>query len=197
MYKGLCSTFVIVSILAPVAGYSAGLPVSQRYGIAVNTDVVSVNDPDGNTDTDTVGYLSAIYTSPVNRNYPYIRMWSQLSYRSFQLDAGNKVVGQSVESLTASSLVQRSFGVSRYYRPWVGIGLTADIASYQDRQSADSDGFLAATYSDRSETTFSTVLNMGLGSKDLGEYFIAANYFYSKPMGDGIESSSVQVSVLF
>lgn len=185
----------VIIMLATVAlshnAYSAQ-PQSTRFGVGVSAANFTVNDPDGSTGDASVGYLSGLMVTPLSRNHPYIRLYTELSYRRFTLDAGVNTVGQKVTSLSLGGIAQHAFNVSPNYRPWIGLGLQAGLNDYKNRHTVDSGGFLDQQYADRSQTSFNILLNAGLSFKH-----VAFNITYHSPLDDGIEGVQVQMFYLF
>ncbi|MDH5327715.1 MAG: porin family protein [Gammaproteobacteria bacterium] len=190
MKKAIITTILTTAVLSQNA-FSAQ-PQSTRFGVGVSAANFTVNDPDGSTGDTSLGYLSGLMVTPLSRNHPYIRVFSELSYRRFTLEPGVNTVGQQVTSLSLSGIAQHAFNVSQTYRPWVGLGFQAGLNDYKNRHTVDGGGFLDQQYADRSQTSFNILLNAGLSFKH-----VAFNITYHSPLDDGIEGVQLQMFYLF
>jgi len=184
--------------MAPVAASYAAPPPATRLGVSVSGANYTVNDPDGDANDTSTGYLSGIVTAPISRNHLAWRWWGEVSYRQFTLDPGVNTIGQKVTSFAVSGVAQHGFNVHEHYRPWIGLGLQAGLNDYKNRHTVDSGGFLDQRYGDRNQTSFNLLLNAGVSSRPLGGgYFVGGNLTYHSPLDDGIEGIQLQMFVLF
>jgi hypothetical protein len=132
-----------------------------RFGIGVTQGNYSVEDPDGETDSTTETSVFGVMTMPFNRNLPEWRYWFELGHQSFDLDASQTNVGQSVTSTSFEAVIQRGLKISTGFRPWLGAGFGAGLNDYTDRYTIDQDGYLKEHFEDRSETNIYGILNAG------------------------------------
>ena len=89
-----CVLVVCLFSLVPLSHAGVCLRPSHRLGLSLSADTVSVNDPDGETQSDVTLYPALIYTHPINRNYPTVRFRYSVSYRQFSLTPAINTVGQ-------------------------------------------------------------------------------------------------------
>lgn len=174
---------------------------NDKYGITGSFANLSVDDPNGSTDTTSATYLSGVYTMPINRNDPSLRYWFELKYRSFELDSSTSSstqVGQDVTSLSLSATAQKAWAAQSIGAYWVGLGAELGLDDFENRHTVDSGGFLAQSFPDRSASNLGLIINSGFNLKKTQDgYFIGMNVNYHIPIDDGIDGFSVNAFVLW
>lgn len=185
-------------IFAVLLFASCAVQADTKYGAGLIKGSYSVEDPDGSTDSASETAVVGIMAMPMNRNFPAWRYWFQLGHNSFDLDAGVNEVGQDVTTTSLEAQIHRGFNVSSEFKPWLGVGLGVSLSDYEGRFTIDSDGFLADTYEDRSETNMFLVLNTGAASKKLdGGFHIGVSLSQKVPFDDGVEATELNLFFLF
>jgi len=170
----------------------------MKYGIAGNLANLSVEDPNGDTDSTNTSYLSGFVLTPLNRNQPSVRLWYELSYRSFDLDPSTTNIGQEVSSLSLSATIQKGWSSKMVDAYWVGIGGELNLDDYSKRLTVDSDGFINQQFNDRNETILGVLLNAGFNlPKTSGGYVYGFNFNYRMPIDDGINGISASFFVMW
>jgi len=186
---------LLVALLLVVSPLSNA---ETRFGVGVTQGNYSVEDPDGSADSTTEASIFGVVTMPMSRNWPDYRYWFQVEHKSFELDASTSEVGQDVTSTSLSAIIQRSFSVSSDFRPWLGLGAGAGINDYDGRHTIDEDGFLKDRFDDRSNTSMYLILNAGISFRKLDNgVFIGTSINYERPIDDGIESTNLNVFLLY
>jgi len=186
---------LLVALLLVVSPLSNA---ETRFGVGVTQGNYSVEDPDGSADSTTEASIFGVVTMPMSRNWPDYRYWFQVAHKSFELDASTSEVGQEVTSTSLSAIIQRSFSISSDFRPWLGLGAGAGINDYEGRHTIDEDGFLKDRFDDRSNTSMYLILNAGISFRKLDNgVFIGTSINYERPIDDGIESTNLNVFLLY
>lgn len=186
---------IIPLLLILFSGSVFGIDNPMKVGWSPWYGSLSVDDPDGDTDSTTATLpLSAMFFIPSSRDYRWVV--SGFGY-DFKLAASPDNIGQEVNGYSLAGWFQRRFRFGRSFKPWFGLGLQADILDITARHNIDSSGFLTNTYPDRSETglgmsvNFSNEWNISKNI-DLG---LNAQYIYS--FSNTLTGPLVGVSLLY
>lgn len=200
LYKALRSVLAGVALLgaipAPVTYADAlGAPDARgRWGYAVAFSRVSIDDPQGPTETVTAPF-------PFNVVYAYswresLRLWTEGFYHAAVADPSPTEIGQDLSRVGGRVLLHRRLDFPGRMRWWAGGGLTLARERFTVRQHVDSDGF-GIRYDDRSE------LSTGITLDALSEWRLtknwdsAAHLLYDSPLDNGIEELSLSITFLF
>jgi len=119
-----------------------------KYGYSPSFGLYSADDPDGETEMAMdVVVLNGFAT--MNYRKKGRRLWLDAGYQYWELEAGNKTIGQLISRYKIALSLQRHMKMSGMMF-WVGggAGLIWEIAD--SRHTIDSDGFLAESYDKRS-----------------------------------------------
>ena len=168
-----------------------------RFGASVNFGNLSVEDPNGESESKSELFISGIMTLPMDRNYPEWRYWFDATYKSFELAPSISNIGQQVSSFSISAVAQRGLNVSSEFRPWLGIGLNLSLDDYENRFLVARDGFISERFSNRSETNLGIVFNVGISLYPLknGLYF-GSSFSVFSPFENGINSTQLNIFFL-
>tara|TARA_Y100000031_G_C8211835_1_gene381382 strand:- start:46 stop:480 length:435 start_codon:yes stop_codon:yes gene_type:complete len=132
------------------------------WGLGASYGSLSVDDPKGNTGSDSLFYISGFLSRAVNRNHPSWRYFFELNYRSFELAPSATEIGQDVSSFALSGTLQKGFDVSdALFQVWLGAGASIELNEFENRQKTNASGKLATKYANRSETNYGLLLNTG------------------------------------
>ncbi|MEJ2347118.1 MAG: hypothetical protein P8090_17280 [Gammaproteobacteria bacterium] len=80
-----------------------------------------------------------------------LRYWAEGYFARTNLDAAAGKVAEDVSRYGIQFAVQRNFRWG-WWSPWLGVGMDVSRNRYSKRYTVDSDGYLLATYPDRSTT---------------------------------------------
>jgi hypothetical protein len=150
---------LLLSYTGQILAVPLGLPESTaKIGIAGGAALVSVDDPDGDTETTTgVQPFGLVYTDWFVGD---IRYWTEAFYYAAELDASSDKIGQDVERYGVRFSLQKSFRIIQAWAPWFGLGLDVSKIDYTLRHTKDNEGFLLQRFDDRSETGVSLLVNV-------------------------------------
>jgi hypothetical protein len=168
---------------------------TARFGYALGMARLSIDDPDGATDTVTeVQPITFTYTNWLNGGYRY---WSELYYQQTSLDASTTAIGQDIAQYGLRFSVQRNLPMGDNWTPWLGLGLDLSRSDYSKRHTVDSDGFLLERFSDRDETGLGLVINLVTewGLRD--DWYLSAKLEQIIPLGNGLKATSLSIGVLY
>lgn len=168
--------------------------VRGRWGYAMALSRVSIDDPQGPTETVTTPF-------PFNVVYAYswrepLRLWGEGFYHVAVADPSPTEIGQDLSRVGGRLLLHRRLDFPGRMRWWAGGGLTLARERFTVRQQVDSDGF-GIRYGDRSE------LSTGITLDALSEWRLnknwdsAAHLLYDSPLGNGVEELSLSITFLF
>ncbi len=165
------------------------------YGWSPKVALLSVDDPDGNTETSSdAQLLSGFLFYSLDRD---TRVAAIVTKYDFELAPGFGKIGQDVESTSIAIFYQSQFKWHRHFKPWLGIGGVFNFDKFTNRVTTDEDGFLVGSYDDREETT----VNLGLiASKEwsISDTFeLGLNIEYLVSLGDTLEGFTVGMSFLY
>lgn len=145
--------FALIPLLAAAAAV-ADEPL--RVGVLAGGAYTQITDPDGPTQTRFSPDLGVIAIADWARD---ARLFYQIRYQHFTLDADTQHIGQDVKRVGVSASYQHLLRLTRIWKPWLGVGLGYAHESDTLRHTVDSGGFLAQTYPDRTDSTFLAVLS--------------------------------------
>lgn len=189
----LCA--VVFCCLLPMLGRAEPIETFKMGWAPSFSPNLSVDDPDGSTDaTDTFSALSAIAMLPFGRDDRWI---VNVTKYDFTLDASQVDIGQDVQSIAIAGFYQRRLRLSRYFKPWIGVGPQIELSDKTARHTVDADGFLAQTFSDQDGVayTLGVVASHEWPLSDQLEFGINATYLFS--IRDAIEGGSLGALVLY
>ncbi len=127
-------------------------------GYGIGAAHVSVDDPQG--DTDTAWALQPLTLIHAARLRSGVRYWSELYYQAAVLDAATNRIGQDVAQFGLQVSMQKHLPLMPGWVAWFGAGLGVSQTRYTTRHSIDSDGYLLARYPDRRDTGAALLLNV-------------------------------------
>ena len=168
--------------------------VRGRWGYAMALSRVSIDDPQGPTETVTAPF-------PFNFVYAYswrepLRLWAEGFYHAAAADPSPTEIGQDLSRVGGRLMLHRRLDFPGRMRWWAGGGLTLARERFTVRQQVDSDGF-GIRYDDRSE------LSTGITFDALSEWRLnknwdsAAHLLYDSPLDNGVEELSLSITFLF
>lgn len=199
-YKSFRGMSVVVAFLSaiplPVTYADAlGAPdVRGRWGYAMAFSRVSIDDPQGPTETVTAPF-------PFNVVYAYswrepLRLWTEGFYQEAVADPSPTEIGQDLSRIGGRVLLHRRLDFPGRMRWWAGVGLTLARERFTVRQQVDSDGF-GIRYDDRSETSTGITLDALSEWRLTKHWDSAAHLLYDSPLDNGIEELSLSITFLF
>ena len=189
----LCA--VVFCCLLPVLAQAEPIETFKLGWAPFVSPNLSVDDPDGSTDaTDTASALSAVALFPFGRDD---RWMVNVTQYDFTLDASQTDIGQDVQSIAVAGFYQRRLRLSRYFKPWVGVGPQIEFSDKTARHTVDADGFLAQTFSDQDGMAYAlgVVASHEWLLSDHIEFGVNAAYLFS--IRDAIEGGSLGALVLY
>ena len=179
----------VFCLLVPVLGHAEPIE-SFKFGWApFYSPNLTVDDPDGSTDSSQEFLaLSAVALYPFGRDN---RWMANITKYDFTLDASQNDIGQDVKSLTVAGFYQRRLRLSRYFKPWIGIGPQIEFSDRTGRHIVDADGFLAQTFSDQDGLAYAlgVVASHEWPLTDHIEFGVNAQYLFS--ISDAIEGGAL------
>lgn len=172
-----------------------GLPANTaRIGYAVGIYRMAVDDPDGATKAaNSVQPLTLIYTDWLPGG---LRYWAEGYFARTSLNAAAGKVAEDVSRYGIQFAVQRNFRWGRW-SPWLGVGMDVSRNRYSKRYTVDSDGYLLATYPDRSTTA------VGISVHAISEWALARDWDLSAkleqviPVSGGITVTALTLGILY
>lgn len=155
---------------------------TAKIGYSAGFVAVSVDDPDGDTESATGGQPAGlIYTDWL---FGDIRHWTELYYYGATLDASSNKIGQDVKRYGLRFSLQKSFRLIEKWAPWFGLGLDVSQAKYTVRYTKTDDGFLDQKFDDRDEVAVSLLVNA------ISEWSIARNWSVAVKLEQSVPLSS-------
>ncbi len=113
------------------------------------------------------------------------------------INAGPNAVGLTVEGFQAALEWQHKLRLSRYIKPWIGVGLIANQLDITDKFRTDEDGFTIETYENRDEITLSLSGTISL-DYDVAETFrVTPHVGYEVPLGDGPQGPVIGIKLKY
>ncbi len=186
--------FIVLLLLASFSTY-AERESTIRIGYSPRIINLSVDDPDGNTNSSSEAqYLGAMVLYEMSRNK---RLYSYLALYDFALDPGVDKTGQDVESTSFGFYYQSNFKLSRSFKPWLGVGGVVNVASFTNRLTVDSDGYIENTYSDRDDTAISLGLSASNEWKLNDSLSWGINVEYLYPLGETLEGFTASLNIIY
>ena len=188
----LVSLFTIKPLLAA----PLGLPQSTaKIGYSAGYLWLSVDDPDGDTESSTGGQpFGLVYSDWFVGDFRY---WAELFYYSASLDAATDKVGQDVERYGLRISAQKSFRIVEKWAPWLGLGFDVSQAKYSLRHTIDNEGFLAERFPDRDEMAVSLLVNAISEWSIAGDWSIALKLEQSIPLSSDVTEFLVSGALLY
>jgi len=156
---------------------------------------LTVDDPDGSTDSSQEFVaLSAVAMIPFGRDD---RWMTNITKYDFTLDASRNDIGQDVKSITVAGFYQRRLRLSRYFKPWIGIGPQIEFSDTTGRHTVDADGFLAQTFSDQDGVAYAVGLVASHEWQFSDHIDLGMNAQYLFSISDAIEGGSLGALLLY
>jgi len=156
---------------------------------------LTVDDPDGSADSSQEFVaLSAVAMFPFGRDNRWV---TNVTKYDFTLDASTSDVGQDVKSITVAGFYQWRFRLSRYFKPWVGLGPQIEFSDKTARHTLDSDGFLAQTFSDQDSVAYAAGFNASHEWQLSDHIDVGVNAEYMFSIVDAIEGGSFGALLLY
>ncbi|MCP3668952.1 MAG: hypothetical protein GY814_00640 [Gammaproteobacteria bacterium] len=164
------------------------------YSVYAKEGGYSVNDPDGNTDSNS----AVVPGVKINYDLPRRgqRIFSYLEYTSFDLDGNNKNIAQDVAGYTFGGGYEYRIPLSRQVKVWLGAGLSVNSFSFGDRYQTTYDGYLERDFPNRDETllganfTADTYFDVG------ANWALGLGAYWDTTFGDGVEGYGLKLTLL-
>lgn len=189
----LCA--VVFCCLVPVVGQAEPIEALKFGWAPFYSPNLTVDDPDGSTDSsEEFSALSAMALYPFGRDD---RWMVNLTQYDFTLDASQTHIGQDVQSITVAGFYQRRLRLSRYFKPWVGVGPQIEFSDKTARHTVDADGFLAQTFSDQDGMAYAVGLVASHEWPLTDHLDIGVNVEYLFSISDAIEGGSLGGMLLY
>jgi hypothetical protein len=188
---------VLVTLnIEPSAAVPLGMPESTaKIGYSAGYVVVSVDDPDGDTETATGGQPAGlVYTDWLFGDF---RHWTELYYYGATLDASPNNIGQDVKRYGLRFSLQKSFRLIEKWAPWFGLGLDVSQAKYTVRYTKTDDGFLDQKFDDRDEVSVSLLVNAVSEWSIARDWSVALKLEQSIPLSSDVTEFLVSGTVLY
>jgi hypothetical protein len=188
---------VLVTLnIEPSAAVPLGMPESTaKIGYSAGYVVVSVDDPDGDTETATGGQPAGlVYTDWLFGDF---RHWTELYYYGATLDASPNNIGQDVKRYGLRFSLQKSFRLIEKWAPWFGLGLDVSQAKYTVRYTKTDDGFLDQKFDDRDEVAVSLLVNAVSEWSIARDWSVALKLEQSIPLSSDVTEFLVSGTVLY
>jgi hypothetical protein len=188
---------VLVTLnIEPSAAVPLGMPESTaKIGYSAGYVLVSVDDPDGDTETATGGQPAGlIYTDWLFGDF---RHWTELYYYGANLDASTNKIGQDVKRYGLRFSLQKSFRLIEKWAPWFGLGLDVSQAKYTVRYTKTDDGFLDQKFDDRDEVAVSLLVNAVSEWSIARDWSVALKLEQSVPLSSDVTEFLVSGAVLY
>ena len=188
--------FVFVfCILVPILGHAEPTKTFKFGWAPFYSPNLTVDDSDGSTDSSQEFVaLSAVALYPFGRDD---RWMANITKYDFTLDASRNDVGQDVKSITVAGFYQRRLRLSRYFKPWVGLGPQIEFSDKTGRHTVDADGFLAQTFSDQDGIAYAAGINASHEWQLSAHIDVGVNAEYLFSISDAIESGSLGALLLY
>ena len=145
-----------------------------------------IDESAGIADSEQGAILSAISATMVYRINRANSFKATLDYYIAEFDANDSFVGQDVSSISIAGTWRNKVIFSRYFKPLLGVGLSFDQSTYENRLTLDRDGFLSETYPDREDSDISILLSASLNFGD--NDWIETEIVYKSPIKSGLKA---------
>ncbi|MCP4747025.1 MAG: porin family protein [Desulfobacteraceae bacterium] len=188
--KKIIFFFMCAVLLIPAIGAA-----DTKVGILPGFAVLTVEDPDGDTDNESVFVPFAL--AMTHDFDSQLRLYSEFAYYDFDLDAGTDKIGQEVSGYQLSASVQRLFKFSHALQFYAGFGLAYTNAEFKDRYTVDSDGFLDTRYDDRDESFLSGLVSLSREWDIAESISLGFHLSYQHAFGDGIKGFKPAFSAFY
>lgn len=150
--------FFIFLILSVSVSSVGNCESKFKWGVAPYYGSYLVKDPEGESKSGNEVFLLNFATSyDLGRD---TRLWAEAGVIEFEVSPGVDSVSQKADVISISTSYQMRFRLSRFFQPWVGVGLSVNQAEYSNRYLVDSDGFFAREFENRSATETGIVLQL-------------------------------------
>jgi|GEM_PF-2268239 len=161
-----------------------------KWGAGVGYANLTVDDPDGDTDSVLTPNISGIFTYQPHR---LMRVWTDVSFQQFQLAYSQSQIGQDVRSIHADLIAQFRL----VDKGWAGVGAGLGFNRMDERATANGEGFLKEPYNDRSGTNYNVIVHV---SYEVGAFFrhpIGLHARFYKSQNNDIEGYLLGMYFLF
>ncbi len=168
---------------------------TARFGYALSTAQVSVEDPDGAADDESdIFPWNVVYT---DRWLGGFRYWLEGFYQEFTLPASASYIGQDVERYGVRLSAQRKIEWIESLQLWAGAGAILSRDSFTKRFTVDSDGFLADVYPDRDRNHIGVQLDLTSEWSLNRRWDVAGRAYFAPSIGEGVEELGLSVVFLY
>lgn len=166
-----------------------------QFGLAPSLKNVMVRDPEGDSKTKTVGNVLNLVMMQDFRGDG--RLFYELYYDSFSIDAGVSEVGQHVERLGTILAYQTRIRATRGWKPWAGVGLNISEDKYSLRHRVDREGFLAQRFPNLERTNYGVVANTTTQWSITKNWTAGVYFSYEHPIESGTRVLSLAAVFLW
>ena len=125
------------------------------------------------------------------------RWWVQGLYIDIDFDGTETEIGQNISGLEVAAIYQSRYRLSRHFKPWLGMGLSAAVLEFEDRYLTDDQGFLAQSFPDTQETALNLELQFVTDIDLLDDYETGISVRASIPTNDVLGKIEVALYIVF
>jgi len=187
--------FFIVGLSISFAAENDDEPIySVGYSPTYFANLI-IDDPDGPTKKTT--YFSLTSLSMLLRVSRTERLLTQLVYYDFKLDASSTDIGQRIDGYSFTGIYQKKFRLTRRFKPWFGIGMSANYYEITSRHTVDADGYLLTSHPNRKTDSLSYIINAGYTHEMSDAWDIDFNVNYVSPFDKGLEYISATGTLIY
>ena len=182
-------------LMAGMLWSSAVLADGWNIGWLVTESQFKLSDHDGPSAAKAeFGLMNFVLAAPRERDDRFL---AQLSLDRFDTAASTTGIGASVKRLDASLSYQTRLRASRYWKPWVGIGLGFANETQRSRYTVRSDGFLARSYPEINQNGLVAVVNATSEWAIAEQWTLGVHLQYEEPLGHTARGLRAGLIVLF
>ena len=170
-------------------------PTTVQFGFGTNLNLVSVNDRQGDTDSQFSAQSGSIYVT--DWFLGETRYLGELYISKYLFEAEGNKTGEQVDSKGARFSVQYHGQHNKYFAPWYGVGIDISRTDFTKRHKVDSDGFLVREYDDLNKGSFNLIFNMMQSWSISADVDLGAKLEYSVPLGQTVNGFSASMLIIF
>ena len=186
-------TVVLISLFFVVTAFIPTHAEGFLFGYSPVISLHSVSDEDSGDSENQITYSLLSASAVVNLDWDSDIKFNA-DYIDTDFDASTTNVGQDVSGISISGIWRNRIPMSRHFKPWLGVGLSIDQIDYVNRYTVDGDGFLARSFTDRSETDLSLLLSTSLLFGNERSRSFEADLTYKIPFDKGLEGISLRLT---
>ena len=185
--------YFIPLVVAASVAHSADLDYS--IGATIDYSVISYEDDDGTTDTESVVFPIRLYGElELDTVNSLVIGWRPIDFDVDATKSGD--MGATFKGNQIDAVWLHQVRLGREFKPWVGVGLRTSMVDVKGKHLVDADGYLIERFDATSETQLAGLLE-GYYEWQVTRsgWYLNAAVTYDVPLGDGFESFGASAGI--